>query len=64
MAHAAYAKLGFPGADDLANMFQYNHDFADEFCAARPIALSRELNPGLQTFERWLAVNAIRIPPG
>jgi len=62
MPHAAYAKLGFPGADDLANMFQYNHDFADEFCAARPIALSRELNPGLQTFERWLAVNGSRIP--
>ena len=24
-----YAKLGFPGADDLANMFQFNHDFAE-----------------------------------
>jgi uncharacterized protein YbjT (DUF2867 family) len=22
-----YRKLGFPGADDLGNMFQYNHDF-------------------------------------
>lgn len=62
MPFAAYAKLGFPGADDLANMFQYNHDFADQFCAERPIAFSRELNPGLMSFERWLAVNGSRIP--
>ena len=62
MPFAAYAKLGFPGADDLANMFQYNHDFADEFCAQRPLALSRELNPGLMDFPRWLAVNASKIP--
>jgi uncharacterized protein YbjT (DUF2867 family) len=62
MPFAAYAKLGFPGADDLANMFQYNHDFADEFCAQRPIAFSRELNPGLMNFERWLAVNGDRMP--
>jgi len=62
MSFAAYAKLGFPGAEDLANMFQYNHDFAEEFCAQRPIAFARELNPGLLTFERWLAANATRIP--
>jgi uncharacterized protein YbjT (DUF2867 family) len=62
MPFAAYAKLGFPGADDLANMFQYNHDFAEAFCAQRPLAFSRELHPGLQTFERWLAVNGARIP--
>src|SRR5262249_39952935 len=28
----AYRKLGFPGADDLGNMFQYKHDFNAEFC--------------------------------
>ena len=62
MPFATYAKLGFPGADDLANMFHYNYDFEKEFCAQRPIAFSRELHPGLQSFERWLAVNGSRIP--
>ncbi len=62
MPFAAYAKLGFPGADDLANMYHYNHDFEREFCAQRPIAFARELHPGLQSFERWLAVNGSRIP--
>ncbi len=57
-----YRKFGFPGADDLGNMFQFNHDFNDVFCGARNLALSRSLNPSLQTFERWLAQNKSRIP--
>jgi uncharacterized protein YbjT (DUF2867 family) len=54
--------LGFPGAADLGNMFQFNHDFAREFCAARDVAFSRSLHPGLQTFAGWLAANAARLP--
>ena len=57
-----YRKLGFPGADDLGNMFQYKHDFNAEFCGARDLAFSRSLNPALQTFDAWLAANAKRIP--
>lgn len=57
-----FRTFGFPGADDLANMFQYKRDFEFEFCAARSVALSRELNPDLQTFATWLARNASRIP--
>jgi uncharacterized protein YbjT (DUF2867 family) len=57
-----YRGLGFPGAEDLGNMFQFNHDFADEFCAARSLAFSRSLNPALQTFDAWLAANKSRIP--
>jgi len=60
----AYRALGFPGADDLGNMFQFNRDFADDFRAARPVALARELNPQLQTFREWLARNKDRIPRG
>ncbi len=62
MPHAAYAQLGFPGAEDLANMFRYNHDFCEEFCAQRPVALSRELHPGLMDFRAWLAAHAAQIP--
>ncbi len=54
--------LGFPGADDLGNMFQFNHDFADYFCGARPIEDTRALNPKLNTFESWLSANKDRIP--
>jgi uncharacterized protein YbjT (DUF2867 family) len=62
IAPATYAKFGFPGADDLANMFQYYQDFSEEFLAQRPIALSRELHPGLMGFAQWLTLNRSRIP--
>jgi len=57
-----YRGFGFPGADDLGNMFQFKRDFNDYFCGARSIAVSRELNPGLQTFDVWLERNKSRIP--
>jgi len=57
-----YRKLGFPGADDLGNMFQYNHDFAKEFTGRRSLEFSRSLNPKLQNFSQWLAANKDRIP--
>lgn len=57
-----YRKFGFPGADDLGNMFQFKHDFNDMFCGARDLTLSRSLNPSLQTFAQWLAQNKTRIP--
>ncbi|HVX67163.1 MAG TPA: NmrA/HSCARG family protein [Bryobacteraceae bacterium] len=57
-----YRRLGFPGADDLGNMFQFKRDFEKDYCAARDVELSRALNPRLQTFETWLAANKDRIP--
>jgi uncharacterized protein YbjT (DUF2867 family) len=59
-----YRTFGFPGADDLANMFQFKRDFEDEFRRPRDLALSRSLNPQLQTFSQWLAVHAGEIPLG
>jgi len=57
-----YRSFGFPGAEDLGNMFQFYSDFEQDFCAARNLDLSRALNPSLQTFETWLAENKTRIP--
>lgn len=57
-----YRGLGFPGAGDLANMFQFKRDFQEAFCGARDVALSRQLNPSLQTFEMWLAEHKADIP--
>jgi len=57
-----YRNFGFPGAQDLGNMFQFKRDFESDFCSARNLNLSRELNPALQTFEMWLTKNKNRIP--
>ncbi len=54
--------FGFPGADDLGNMFQFYHDF-DEVCnSVRDVNFSRELNPELKSFEMWLSEKAQQIP--
>jgi len=58
-----YRGFGFPGADDLGNMFQFKRDFEEMFCGARDTAFSRALNPALQTIDTWLASNKNRIPP-
>jgi uncharacterized protein YbjT (DUF2867 family) len=60
----AYRQLGFPGADDLGNMFQFKRDFNAAFCGARSVEFARSLNPALQTFDAWLAANKERIPIG
>ena len=57
-----YRSFGFPGAEDLGNMFQFKRDFNDYFCGARNIEFARSLNPSLQNFEQWLAENKSRIP--
>jgi uncharacterized protein YbjT (DUF2867 family) len=62
IAPEAYRALGFPGADDLGNMFQFNQEFADDFCRARNLGVSRSLNPELQSFSAWLDRNKDRIP--
>jgi uncharacterized protein YbjT (DUF2867 family) len=58
----AYRSFGFPGADDLGNMFQFKRDFNEDYRGARDIEFSRALNPELQTFERWLARYGTEIP--
>lgn len=62
MTHEEYRKLGFPHAEDLANMFQFNTEFAAEFCAARDPHLARELNPAMLSFQDWVTENRGRIP--
>jgi uncharacterized protein YbjT (DUF2867 family) len=61
---AAYRAFGFPGAEDLGNMFQFNTEFEQDCCDARNISETKSLNPELQTFDRWLGENKSRIPLG
>ena len=59
-----YRGLGFPGAEDMGNMFQFKRDFESYFCGARDPEVARRLNPALQTFAMWLDENKDRIPIG
>ncbi len=53
----AYRGFGFPGAEDLGNMFQFKRDFETTYRAARSVDATRKLNPGLMNFEQWLGVH-------
>jgi uncharacterized protein YbjT (DUF2867 family) len=59
-----YRGLGFPGAEDLGNMFQFQQILGDEFQGYRDPAKSHALNPSLQDFDAWLAHNVASIPIG
>jgi len=52
-----YRSFGFPGADEMGNMFQFKRDFNEDYCNARNIGETRSLNPELQSFETWLERN-------
>ena len=58
---SVYRSFGFPGADDLGNMFQFNADFDTEFCGARDINATKKLNPELLNFDSWLHKNKAAI---
>jgi uncharacterized protein YbjT (DUF2867 family) len=57
-----FRSFGFPGAEDVGNMYQFKRDFADVYSGARDPDFARSLNPSLQTLEEWLAAHGDRIP--
>ena len=57
-----YRSFGFPGADELGNMFQIYDEFEEKLNALRSVEGSKKLNPDLQNFERWLEQHAKSIP--
>ncbi|MBP1635793.1 MAG: nucleotide-diphosphate-sugar epimerase, partial [Acidobacteria bacterium] len=57
-----YRGFGFPGADEMGNMFQFKRDFEAAYVGGRDIGLAKRLNPDLQDFETWLRRNKDRIP--
>lgn len=56
--------LGFPGADDLGNMFEYQQLLGDRFLKSRDAKLTRELNPSTMDFDEWLKANLSKISIG
>jgi uncharacterized protein YbjT (DUF2867 family) len=58
----AYRRFGFPGAEEIGNMFQVYRDFEKEVTGLRDTAATRKLHPGLLTFEQFLAKHKDKIP--
>ncbi|XP_066203628.1 nmrA-like family domain-containing protein 1 [Saccopteryx leptura] len=48
----AYEKLGFPGAEELANMFRFYHMKPD-----RDVKLTHRLNPNVRSFSQFISDN-------
>ena len=48
-----FATLDFPGAEDLAVMFE----FLQSGGAERDVELTKKLNPDMPTFEQWAEKN-------
>ena len=63
--HAAgadeYRGYGFPGADEMGNMFQIYRDFEREVLGARSAEAARSLNPSLVTFDQFIEQNREKI---
>jgi len=53
-----YADLGFPGAEELANMFEVQR--LRILNRRADLMESYQLNPSMQTFESWLIKNKDR----
>ena len=45
-----FRSFGFPGAEDLGNMYQFDRDFEKELTGTRDLNKIRDLNPELLTF--------------
>jgi uncharacterized protein YbjT (DUF2867 family) len=59
-----FRSFGFPGADDLGNMFQFYQEFDEYFTSVRKIEEVKKINPSLLSFDQWLSENKERIPLG
>ena len=56
-----YRSWGFPGADEMGNMFQADRDFEKQMMANRNLDEARKLNPALQTFDQFVNKNRDKI---
>lgn len=57
-----YRSFGFPGADDLGNMFQFYRDFERACNEMRDVARAKTYAKDLSSFKSWLESNASKIP--
>jgi uncharacterized protein YbjT (DUF2867 family) len=62
VAFESWRSLGLPGAESVANMFHFVHDFDRIYAANRSVEATRRLYPALQTFDEWLVSHSTQIP--
>jgi len=62
MSHDEVRAAGWPGADEIGNMYQFYADASESFVGARDLALVRALNPRLEDLEGWLRAHKDAIP--
>jgi uncharacterized protein YbjT (DUF2867 family) len=53
---------GYPGADEIGNMYQFYTEAADTFIGNRDLDLVRSINPRLKPLEEWLVEHRDEIP--
>jgi uncharacterized protein YbjT (DUF2867 family) len=61
VSREAFAALGFPGAEDLANMFEFNRLYIPNRQA--DLEQSRSLYADMQDFPTWLKANSEKFQP-
>jgi hypothetical protein len=52
--HAQVRNLGFPGAEELGNMFHYYTDFPESYNGLRDLEVARALNPNWLSLTEFL----------
>ena len=52
-----YASFGFPGADDLANMFRYNDENEEDYCSGREKNTSLLGDDNIISLKDWVTTN-------
>ena len=52
-----FRSFGFPGAEDVGNMFQFHRDFQEDYLEIRDIERTKSINPELKNFDQWLNEN-------
>jgi uncharacterized protein YbjT (DUF2867 family) len=59
-----FRSFGFPGAEDVGNMFQFHRDFQKDYLEIRDIERTKSINPELKNFDQWLNENKSKINLG
>jgi uncharacterized protein YbjT (DUF2867 family) len=60
--HDVYRSFGFPGAEDMGNMFHFKVAFEEQYVGARDLEVARTLNPDLLSYKEWIARYGKNIP--
>jgi len=58
-----FATFGFPGCEELANMFKYERDVGDAYCGRRSVEETKKYHSELTSFEAFVEANKNKFLP-